>query len=51
VQRAETGTLDDDVHVAALIEEYEAKIAALTRVIERQRRTLSALGQDLNEED
>jgi bifunctional enzyme CysN/CysC len=35
VQKFEAGTLDDDVHVTALIEEYEAKISDLEREVAR----------------
>jgi bifunctional enzyme CysN/CysC len=51
VQKFETGTLDDDVHLAALIEEYEARITAMQAVIASQRRRLAALGQPAEEED
>lgn len=36
VGKAEAGALDQDVQAAELIEEYEAKIAALERMVGRQ---------------
>ena len=36
VGKFETGALDDDVQAADLIQEYEAKIAALERMVGRQ---------------
>jgi hypothetical protein len=36
VGKFEAGALDDDVQAADLIQEYEAKIAALERMVGRQ---------------
>jgi len=36
VQRYETGAFDDDAHAADLIQEYEARIVALERLVGRQ---------------
>jgi transposase len=36
VGKFEAGALDDDVHAADLLQEYEAKIAALERMVGRQ---------------
>lgn len=36
VQKYETGALDDDAQAADLIQEYEAKIVALERMVGRQ---------------
>jgi transposase-like protein len=36
VQKYETGALDEDAEAADLIQEYEAKIAALERMVGRQ---------------
>src|ERR1700735_4742245 len=36
VSKYEAGTLDDDVQAADLLQEYEAKIAALGRMVDRQ---------------
>src|SRR5579862_7590889 len=36
VRKLETGALDDDAHAADLLQEYEAKIAALERLAGRQ---------------
>jgi transposase-like protein len=46
VQKFEAGTLDDDVHVTALIEEYEARISELERVVARQAEQLAGLKKD-----
>jgi transposase len=36
VRKLETGAFDDDAHAADLLQEYEAKIAALERMVGRQ---------------
>jgi transposase-like protein len=36
VRKFESGAFDDDVHAADLLQEYEAKIAALERMVGRQ---------------
>ena len=36
VSKLETGAFDDDAHAADMLEAYEAKIAALERVVGRQ---------------
>src|SRR5215471_6294845 len=36
VKKLETGAFDDDAHAADLLVEYEAKIAALERMVGRQ---------------
>ncbi|MGE3302109.1 MAG: sulfate adenylyltransferase subunit CysN [Hyphomonadaceae bacterium] len=45
VQKYETGDQEDDIHAAALIEEYEARIAELERQNARLRAQIKALGQ------
>ena len=36
VEKYETGALDEDAHAAGLLKEYEAKVAALERMVGRQ---------------
>ncbi len=43
VQKLEAGALDDDVGAAALLEDYEIKIAALERMVGRQAMELEFL--------
>jgi transposase len=39
VRKLETGAFDEDAHAADLLQEYKAKIAALERMVGRQRLT------------
>jgi transposase-like protein len=42
VEKSETGALDDDARAADLVQEYEARITALERLVGRQALELGA---------